>query len=499
MEQLSSQERCPECGYPKDAGHSPLCSHYSPTPEMQEEPAFCYEIMTNPEQRMLLAKRVDELVEQVANKETESGHGYDAMIFLDKSARPVVTLFLSLWQKHFGDEPYPPIRFLNIGSEIPLSEFLFPKGEMEEHDYKDMTLEELIARTKTLTPTQIHQLFRNSNLERLAHEFENLLEKSENPNLLMVDEFARSGKTEILAKKILHTIVPKAEIESFVLAREGDVLFSKEDELNDPPWHFKQDHDNYGISGTVDPESPTSLLAQSTPKGLLRHRQREALAKLDKFKRNWEKPQEGEHYLTSLTMAIEDLGEIPGYLDQQVKLLYEDRNLQSTLPEKVKWHCQDYIEKKIAPPAYKILHALYPAFGYVQEQVNRKEGIDWEHPTLQRLEDALKGWKSFSDSITLEDIDTYIQEAPVIIDRVQLGEATSYIWKVIASLDKEINNHRALPWILNNYKEEKEKYKQAIEFASKAPYFGTQVNHLRQEMKEIANDYWETRQESEIP
>jgi len=56
-----------------------------------------YKYLANPEQRELLAAKVEELVDSVAGSAEVPG-GQGQLIFLDRSARPIAAAFREMWQ-----------------------------------------------------------------------------------------------------------------------------------------------------------------------------------------------------------------------------------------------------------------------------------------------------------------------------------------------------------------------------------------------------------------
>jgi hypothetical protein len=76
--------------------------HAYPQPETsvsEKSPVFKFEMFTDHEQRRLLGEAADELVEHVAvvEKQGLEDPKKRVVVFLDKSARPLSTLFREMW------------------------------------------------------------------------------------------------------------------------------------------------------------------------------------------------------------------------------------------------------------------------------------------------------------------------------------------------------------------------------------------------------------------
>lgn len=164
----------------------------SPQPEDSKE----YEVITNPEQREIIKRRAIEMVE--AAKDCEM------VIFLDKTARPLSTLFRDLWPVIYPEKPMPALRFVNIGRE------------------KRRALEDFAERLPHLE-TDLLKLFNSKgDLEEIygtenIAELEKVISSQRSGKRLIVDEIEGSGLTAMLAKKILQMIDPNSHYSSFAL------------------------------------------------------------------------------------------------------------------------------------------------------------------------------------------------------------------------------------------------------------------------------------------
>ncbi|MBU1132600.1 hypothetical protein KKC32_05150 [Patescibacteria group bacterium] len=74
---------------------------------MKSAEPFAYSRLMNPEWRLELVERIDQLIEQIKNS------GIEELIFLDKSARPLSWLFQERWNNKQSD---PKIKYIDMGT-----------------------------------------------------------------------------------------------------------------------------------------------------------------------------------------------------------------------------------------------------------------------------------------------------------------------------------------------------------------------------------------------
>lgn len=138
----------------------------------KELPVFEY--LKNPELRKELKKRTENLVDRVDEE------GVDVVFFLDKSARPISWLFQDLWKQKFPEKRLPAIRYINVGSGHAVR-------EKELSGTSKIDLKDLVHEAKKIFGKQFH-----------------------NKSMLVVDEIAVSGITELTARQFLQNTFPEA-------------------------------------------------------------------------------------------------------------------------------------------------------------------------------------------------------------------------------------------------------------------------------------------------
>lgn len=208
-----------------------------------------FKILTDPEMRQKLADRVFNLVEQVKEKNITN------LVFLDKSARPLVTLFSSLWKKLSPNAPKPKISFINVGKEI-LGEERVDFGSMSTQEYE--------------------WPIKQQALDEIAKKYQHLSSAAGNERILIVEEYTHSGKSMRKAIEIFSSIFPEVEFEGFSVSdNEENVIF----EGGEVPWSEDEQSGDYGssLTGVSDAEeifSGETLVAKPTI-ALVREKQQE--------------------------------------------------------------------------------------------------------------------------------------------------------------------------------------------------------------------------------
>jgi len=198
-----------------------------------------FQIMTDPEQRHEIARRLDELVQDVESR------NIGQMVFLDKAARPLSTVFLDLWQRRFPEKSHPNVNYLNIGSEFaPWEDALF--------------------RMRPATPVKAEEL------ARLKKDYRYLAQAEPGSTCLIFDEYSYSGFAKNRAHEVLQEAFPNLNFETYVLSQHGDPLFETPEGQSEggldrgTPWYRLQEVEGLeGITGTVDREGEPSIFAQA--------------------------------------------------------------------------------------------------------------------------------------------------------------------------------------------------------------------------------------------
>ena len=219
-----------------------------------------FSILNDPEQRKLLAEKVMELVEQVSNENIKN------LVYLDKSARPISTLFIDLWKKRYPDKELPLINFINVGTETGAM-FKEKLGDdyMSRSYTDDKRHDEFL---KNLSDNKILEVVGEDKVKEIKDKYSYLSLAKDGTIVQLVEEYSNTGESMSLAKRILETAFPKLRFVKYSLQeqegeddKEGGLsLFEVWRDPDDkekgtkyePPWrHIKSDKD-YGITGVVD-------------------------------------------------------------------------------------------------------------------------------------------------------------------------------------------------------------------------------------------------------
>lgn len=196
------------------------------TPEGAED-TFSYELLsghyrtdgsykTGKELRMEYLQLTDRLISTITDGKRMRDHDtgeevrrpYDAVIFLDKSARPVAWLTNKLWSKFAGDSegrvPKKPVfHFLNIDREQWVNIVdTNGTGYMDIGAVDDTVIRSL--RSIFIMPQH--------KAEGLMVGIDNTPASLDKKNILVVDEVFSTGRTLDIAKKFLGRAFPSAEI-----------------------------------------------------------------------------------------------------------------------------------------------------------------------------------------------------------------------------------------------------------------------------------------------
>lgn len=260
---IIEQEVCPHCGSPALVGHAPDCPNRE---NGEEERRFVF--MTDPEQRYLLAERVDELIHRVdvsnhrelpyprEHFRAEEQEPITHMVFLDRSARPIATLFLDLWKKKHPDIPRPEISFFNIGTEVVDRIRACITGVDSPDEQLDYDLYHL-------TYNQLKRVFGEAEVERIRSQYRFLNETPEGSHVQIVDEYGVSGRSVLAAWKILQLLFPHLHInyQGYYIAPRHGELFKKISpnglEEYDAPWRtHSREHPTVHVTGVVDSDAP---------------------------------------------------------------------------------------------------------------------------------------------------------------------------------------------------------------------------------------------------
>jgi len=252
-----------------------LAGNEQENPAHEGESPEKFKVLADKEQRGLLAERVDQLVQKVATGQVEN------LVFLDKSARPVATLFLDLWRKEFPDKEAPHINFMNIGSEVGVS----LEKELGRENYKSPDNPDDKEYSEWLNNLDAAPLIAaaggQEQFELLKARYKDLASLKEGAEVLIVDEYMQTGESARLAQKIIKTAFPQVNVSAETLAQENPAAEKKGKALffnpikggmgagsYKAPWSMRRGADwlkYYGTTGVVDP-TEQQLTANSIAK-----------------------------------------------------------------------------------------------------------------------------------------------------------------------------------------------------------------------------------------
>lgn len=200
-------------------------THTSPAPEAATEAK--YDIVKDPRLRKLLAMRTVDLIEKIWDENVSQ------LIFLDKSARPIATLFLDLWKKFSPEQAPPKISFMHIGQRI-LKSLNYHHWPSDEDTKRYLELE------------------RRGEIKRIKEDYKYLAGAASGEKTIVVDEYSQSGNVLELSKQIVHAIFPNLEVSTFPLITSDDEEALGDDYIG-VPWNKSGEDDQYSITGVEDP------------------------------------------------------------------------------------------------------------------------------------------------------------------------------------------------------------------------------------------------------
>lgn len=210
--------------------------------------------MMNNSEEQLIKEPQREVIKRRVKDMVDSAKDHDTILFLDKSARPLSTAFLTEWRIQHPDEEPPNIRFLNIGIEkIPVivkwAEKHIPKKDGEKYIIESIISEETLS-----------DVFGSENVNTLKHVI------ADAKDLMIVDDLSHSGRSMRLAEAVVKSIKPNVEIDPFFLLNtDDDKKTFTEKTLPFLPWK--------GATGVEDPSQdepdPYSQFGNENKKGFL--------------------------------------------------------------------------------------------------------------------------------------------------------------------------------------------------------------------------------------
>lgn len=226
--------------------------------ETPQRPSYEYRWMLEPAQRKMLAERMVDIAHELEENQTE------AVIFLDKSARPLSTLFKDIWEKMHektGQKP-PAIFFMQIGNETNkyIEDKIYQSHPELFHKHSDLPSDErgffLFYDIKQWPAQKIVDLFEPQEIKRMRQTYPGLQKVS---RVAIIDDTEANGDTLFVAKKLAQGLFPNIkEIDARALAYiDHDLLFhdaSKKIGWFDASWRHSQ-KSLEGKTGVTDGEA----------------------------------------------------------------------------------------------------------------------------------------------------------------------------------------------------------------------------------------------------
>jgi hypothetical protein len=181
--------------------------------ESRERPVGGFEILNNPEARRGLKERVEEIMDRIESERV------DAVVFLDRSARPISWLMKEMWKDRESDPP--EMKFLNIGystnvhsgqHEItktnepppwPLRDHMSPPGVMNR-----LLGDEWVEEKHVPNIWGEGMLDHADTIQEIEDRFSSHLDGK---NVLVLDEYASVGRGLTTAIGALSLALPKVE------------------------------------------------------------------------------------------------------------------------------------------------------------------------------------------------------------------------------------------------------------------------------------------------
>ena len=186
-------------------------------PELEKQPT--YEILSNPETRERLKERMERFVEVVHDRKV------DALVFLDRSARPLSWMFQDLWNGMYQEEKKPDVKYVNIGTSSHVHDgvaHLLRSRYWGSYDHGTVgSTSDLLRHTVIdaeekdvwFQTNQIPREWQNSMVEymEVSEELQKIFQKSfDGKSVLIVDEMGASGKSQMAALGFFTLAFPDA-------------------------------------------------------------------------------------------------------------------------------------------------------------------------------------------------------------------------------------------------------------------------------------------------
>ncbi len=440
--------------------------------ETQQKPHF--EVMEDSVQRRMLAERTEVLIDKVALEDISN------LVLLDKSTRPIVTLFSDLWKKKFPDKSPPLINFINVGSETGRkfeeeSEQYQSPGYIENKDY-----DKQLAK---MNDSEIIKVVGQEEVDRVKKEYSYLSLAPEGAKTLVLEEYTNTGESMRLAKKILEVTFPNLQLDTFSFSNGDDDgyhgnqprLFKTKSGSFNPPWRVLNKTDsNYGIAGVVDNDE-NKLTADAANR--LTPEQRKGF--IDEYEQNL------ENSLEERKQGL--LKRLANYPDR-LKSLKEYEPIPDSNPESKKL-ALEYIKngtENIIKKLEILVPQIQPTLEHSSAEENQKLAQNFSSADVE-LHNFCQTFKYSREAQELADTLTNNREVSagiqaIFLDFHRMNDDFLHDWTAVTYRD------------LMDSKEEGLKKVNELRNPTQNIETQAQVNALRKEMHALAEEYWQSKQ-----
>ncbi len=255
-----------------------------------------YLVLNDRESRRRLEERSFQLIDLIKERRV------DSLVFLDRSARPLAWLIKDLWQRT-QKEPLPDIAFVNIGRGTyghEGAQAILDKGArfgIGPNNRVESRAQESALQGKWLTIKDMPWVWNEAvigadpYLSELVKVFG---DRFNDKNVLIVDDIAASGSTQILAIGLFTLSFPKARL--FSSTSYFVTTWDIEGDRKNIPWHATP-----GTAGVLEHPKKTVMSAPITKESLQRHKDAFGRAKKGTTPIELEEIEEVEAFWSDLT------------------------------------------------------------------------------------------------------------------------------------------------------------------------------------------------------
>lgn len=189
--------------------------------EKHNEASILVSEFLNEEQKSLLTKRTDELIDELQKSNVQM------LIFMDRSARPLSWMFRDQWKKRFPDTQSPMIKFVNIGREKGDVVGWGNASYITEYDDDGEELSESSAKQKYWSKLDSEEY-----LNKISKDVKKTIKSG--AKIMLIDDHSESGYSGDLAREFFKYHFPQLTSGSWLAGSSNNFLwhqfFKSEDE-----------------------------------------------------------------------------------------------------------------------------------------------------------------------------------------------------------------------------------------------------------------------------